>query len=173
MSYSNTNANQSWRVSFSALPTSLTELKALPEAALREPQHAAALLIPSLCLWPKNREEAIRMVNFLKGPGELSNYEIQFITERLRGNEYVPLSYFEGARPENSYQPTQPHSLNVATVPTSFAEEGYALLYLRSGGADSPRPVKLRQKASTGEWFLWEQMLLSQIRKPAVQDPWA
>ena len=37
-----------------------------------------------------------------------------------------------------------------------------------------PRPIKLRQKPSTGEWFLWEYSSpLSGIRTPAAQDPWA
>ena len=58
-------------------------------------------------------------------------------------------------------------------MPTSFDEEGYAKLYLKSSGADSPRPVQLRQKPSSGEWFLWDQMLLSQIREPISADPWA
>lgn len=166
-------ANQSWKISFTALPTSLAELQALPEAAMKEPHHAAALLIPALCLWPANKDEAIRMINFLKGPQALSTYELQFISERLKGNEYVPLSFYDGACPENGYQPLRPYTITVSAVPTSFAEDGYALLYLRSGGADSPRPVKLRKKPSTGEWFLWEQMLLSQIRKPVSEDSWA
>lgn len=169
----NTGSNKSWKVSFNAIPTSLEELRSLPEAGMKEPYYAAALLIPSLCMWPKNKEEAINMINFLKGPEPLSTYDKSFISERLRGYEYLPFSYFEGAAPENGYQPKAPYIIEVTTVPTSFASEGYAQLYLRSGGADSPRPVKMRQKPSTGEWFLWEQMLLSQIRIPVSQDPWA
>ena len=35
-------------------------------------------------------------------------------------------------------------------------------------------PMKLRQKGSTGEWFLWEySSVLSGIRIPAAEDPWA
>ena len=166
-------SNQSWKVSFAALPTTLTELQSLPEAAMIEPHHTAALLIPALCLWPQNKDEAIRMINFLKGPQALSTYETQFISERLRGNEYVPFSFFDGACPENEYSPSALPTITVSSVPISFAEDGYATLYLRSGGADSPRPVKLCRKPSSGEWFLWDQMLLSQIRKPVSQDSWA
>lgn len=166
-------SNRHWQVVFTNLPTSLAELKALPESALFEPHHAAALLIPALCLWPQNKAEAINMINFLRGPQPLSTYETQFITERLRGNEYVPMSYFEGSSPQNGYEPGRPFTVTVSTVPTSFAEAGYAQLYLQSAGADSPRPVKLRNKPSTGEWFLTDQMLLAQIRKPVSQDPWA
>lgn len=52
-------------------------------------------------------------------------------------------------------------------------EQGYLTLHIRSGGADSPRQIKLRQKPSTGQWFLWEQFLLSDIRPPVSADPWA
>lgn len=169
----NIDSNKSWEVNFNEIPTSLEVLKSLPESKMKEPYYAAALLIPSLCLWPTNKDEAINMINYLKGPQPLSTYEKNFISERLRGFEYLPFSYFVGATPENGYEPTAPYKIIISTVPTSFAEEGYAQLYLRSGGADSPRPVKMRQKPSTGEWFLWEQMLLSQIRMPVFKDPWA
>ena len=50
--------------------------------------------------------------------------------------------------------------------------EGYLTLYVNCSGADSPRPLKLRKKPSTGQWFLWEQQLLAGIRIPAAADPW-
>jgi hypothetical protein len=165
--------NQSWQVSFDELPTTLEMLRSLPLAGLQEPHYAAALLIPALCVWPANQNAAQEMISFLKGPRELSNREIQFISERLRGQEYLPFSYFEGTSPENGYEPSQPYTVTVSTVPASFDQAGYAKLYLRSSGADSPRPVQLRKKESSGEWFLWEQMLLSGIRTPASADPWA
>ena len=46
-----------------------------------------------------------------------------------------------------------------------------SLEFIRSGGADSPRPIVLRQKGE--QWFLWQQLLMSAIRTPAAQDPWA
>ena len=41
------------------------------------------------------------------------------------------------------------------------------------GGADNPRPIKLRQRGSDGKWFLWEQYLLTGVRTPKDSDPWA
>lgn len=169
----NKSGNQSWQVTFDQLPTNLDMLRALPQASMQEPHFAAALLIPALCLWSTDKDVAIEMINFLKGPQGLSVREIQFISERLRGKEYVPFSYFAGSSPENGYGPTKPLTVTVSTVPTSFDEAGYAKLYLQSGGADSPRPVQIRQKESSGEWFLWDQMLLSDIRIPVSADPWA
>lgn len=165
--------NQSWQLTFDELPTTVEALRALPQANLREPYYAAGLLIPVLCLWPSNQSTAMEMMNFLKGPQGLSTHEIQFINERLRGKEYLPFSYFEGTTPQNEYEPARPYTVTISTVPTSFDEAGYAKLYLQSSGADSPRPVQLREKASSGEWFLWDQMLLSQIREPVSADPWS
>ena len=165
--------NQSWQVTFDELPTSVDMLRALPQASLQEPHFAAALLIPALCQWPVNQNAAIEMINFLKGPEALSKHDIQFINDRLRGKEYVPFSYFEGTAPGNEYKPSQPFIVTVSTVPTSFDQDGYAKLYLQSSGADSPRPVQIRKKESSGEWFLWDQMLLSDIRPPVSAEPWA
>ena len=173
MGFFSKGSNQNWQITFNNLPRSLEELKALPEADLSQPHYVAGLLIPVLCLWPENRNQALEMINFLRGPAPLSTYETQFISDRLRGNEYIAYSYFQGARPENNYQATKPFTLTISSVPNSFAEENYGQLYLQSGGADSPRPVKLRKKPSTGQWFLTDQMLLAQIRKPVEADPWA
>ena len=169
----NNNKNQSWKITFNELPTSVDMLRALPEANLKEPHYAAGLLIPALCLWPINQNAALEMLNFLKGPQGLSTREIQFMNERFRAKEYLPFSYFQGSSPENGYKPSRPYTVIISTVPTSFDEDGYVKLYLQSSGADSPRPVQLRQKPSSGEWFLWEQMLLSDIRIPVSEDPWA
>ena len=95
--------------------------------------------------------------------------------DRLRGKSYLPLAYFEGATPENGYQPQVPYALNVLADPRpQDLEPGYLRVFLKTAGADSPRPMKLRQKASTGEWFLWEySSILSGIRIPAAEDPWS
>lgn len=168
----NKASSKVWRVEFAFFPTTLAQLQTLPEATLKEPHHAAALLIPALCMWGVKQSAALEMINFLKGPSPLSQREIQFINERLRGKDYLPSSFFEGATPENGYEPSKSYVVCVSTSPISFDESGYAKLYLKSGGADSPRPVQLRQKLSSGEWFLWEQMLLSDIRPPVADDPW-
>ena len=115
------------------------------------------------------------MLEYLRGPRPLSNMDKQFIADRFRDKDYVPRSYFDGATPANNYEPTQPLTLRFFESPYSRTNigEGYLTLYIRSGGADGPRELKLRTKPSTGQWFLWEQMLLSGIREPVGADPWA
>lgn len=157
---------------FNALPKTVEELKVLPEASLDNPYKAAALTVCALCVFPENREAAIEMLNFLKGPQPLSPSEINFIRDRFMDEKkYVPFSYFEGSSPENDYTPSVPFKITVFSNPYSFQEANYATLFIKSTGADSERMVKFRKKGD--QWFLWEQFLLSDIRKPKSQDSWA
>lgn len=168
-------ANEIYKVSLQKLPDSLAEMQAMPEADLKDPAKTAALAIAALSLYPKNKDESIKMLEFLSGPKGVSPYEKQFIADRFRDKDYVPRSYFEGATPENNYEPNKPYTLNLFENPYSRDNfnEGYLTLHINSGGADSARQIKLRTKPSTGEWFLWEQFLLADIRKPVEEDPWA
>ena len=163
-----------WTIVLQDIPTSLAQLQTLPEAALTQPYHAAALTVVALCSYPVHRNNAIEMLNFLKGPSPLTPREISFLNDRFMDAIYVPASYFDGATPENAYIPTEPYTLHVLTNPYSYAQqsEGYVKLFMQSGGADSPRPITLRLKPSTGQWFLWEQSLLPSIRPPVPSDPW-
>lgn len=158
---------------FEKLPKNMAELQAMPESALQTPFQAAALTVAVLCRYGEEKEAAIEMLNYLKGPQALSNYELQFLRDRLSAKEYKPRSFFHGAVPENDYTPDQPYTIAVFEGPYSFLEAGYAKLMIQSSGADSPREIKLREKPSSGQWFLWENYLLSDIREPKSADRWA
>lgn len=165
--------NHSESLTFSALPNSLSELQALPEASLDSAFKTTALTIAALCAYEKNPDACIEMLNFLKGPAEVSTYEKGFIKERLNGKFYKTFSFFDGATPENGYKPNTPYVIKVSENPYSFDEENWATLYVTSGGADNPRPIKLRKKPSTGQWFLNDIQCLADIRVPVEEDPWA
>lgn len=164
--------NKTEKIVFSALPEDLEEFKSLPQAALSSPFDTAAMTVLALCFYPENKELSIDMLNYLRGPRPLNGMEKQFIADRFRDKDYVPRSYFEGAKPENDYLPNEPYTVSVSEDANSYAEEGYANLFIPSGGADSPRPVKLRL-AKDGKWYLWEQYLLTGIRQPESRNPWA
>ena len=165
--------NRSESFTFATLPTNVAELQALPEASLDSAFKTTALTIVALCRYEQNPDEAIEMLNFLKGPEEVSTYEKQFIRERMEGKMYKARSYFAGATPQNSYTPTTPYTITVSENPYSFDNENWATLYVTSGGADNPRPIKLRKKPSTGQWFLNDIQCLADIRVPVSEDPWA
>lgn len=167
-----TGENKSVKITFSSLPESYEAFTALPEAKMDNPFSTAALSVLAFCFYPENKEMSLKMLDFLRGPRPLSVMDKQFIADRFRDKDYVPRSYFEGATPNNNYLPSEPYSIVVSENPYSYQNEGYATLYLTSGGADSPRSVQLRL-AKDGKWYLWEQYLLADIRKPEDQNPWA
>jgi hypothetical protein len=158
---------------FTELPSNLAALQALKEAALTTPYQTAALTVAALCRYGDSTHDAIEMLNFLKGPQALSGHEVQFLRDRLTGKTHKPFSFFTGATPDNDYTPARPYQITVFAGPYSFQEQGYAKLMIRSSGADAPREIKLREKPSSGQWFLWENYLLSDIREPKSADPWA
>ncbi len=166
--------NKSETFTFNALPESLAEMQALPEGKLDTPFKTAALTVCALCAYAADRQIGTEMLNWLRGPRLLSGVDISFLNDRFRdGKTYVPFSYFEGATPENNYTPSEPYKITISTNPYSDANEGYMKLFIKSGGADSAREVVLRKRNSDGVWFLWEQMLLPDIRTPKAADPWA
>lgn len=158
---------------FTKKPESLLELKALPEASMDTAFKTAALAMVVLLNYEDNANLTYEMLDYLKGPESLSEYEKQFIKERLLGKEYKICSYFAGATTENGYVPSSPLKITVSDLPNSFSEENWATLFVKSSGADSLRQIKLRKKPSTGQWFINELMCLSDIRTPAALDPWA
>lgn len=158
---------------FAALPESLAEMQALPEAALTDPFQTAALTVCALCAYAADKTVGLEMLNWLRGPRPMGGHETAFLDERFRDKlTYIPFSYFKGAAPENDYTPATPFTLTVETNLYSDANEGYKKLFIRSGGADHPREVVLRKKAD-GTWLLWDQALMVTIREPKSADPWA
>ena len=156
------------------MPESLPEFQARI-AGGRQPEHICALFLCALALFDRDKDAGTAAMDILRGPRPMMPYDCQFLCDRLRGKAYLPLAYFEGATPENGYRPQAPYTLNILADPRpQDPEPGYLRLFLKTAGADSLRPIKLRQKTSTGDWFLWEySSILSGIRIPSAEDPWA
>ena len=133
-----TNRTESF--TFAALPNSVAELQALPEASLDSAFKTTALTIAVLCAYEKNPDGCIEMLNFLKGPAEVSTYEKGFIKERLNGKFYKTFSFFEGATPENGYKPNTPFVIKVARIPTPLTRRTGQLSMLQAAARIIPVP---------------------------------
>ncbi len=159
--------------SFGKIPAGVSELQAFPEASLDSAFKTAALVMIALARYEECPEDSYAMLDWLKGPENLSNHEKAFIKERLTDKGYKIRSYFKGATPANGYAPAVPYTVEIIENPYSFDNENWATLWVKSSGADNMRSVKLRQKPSTGQWFLNDIQCLSEIRLPKEADPWA
>ena len=161
------------KVIINKLPTNLEEFKSMSQMDLTKPENTCAMFLCALNLFVQDKSTGIEAINILKGPVDLNTYETNFIADRLRDKTYLPLIYFEGAKPDNNYQPTTPYTLIFyPDGRPQDIESGYMRLYLKTAGADAPRAIKLRQKGN--EWFIWEYPgIVMDVRKPAQEDPWA
>lgn len=166
------NTSDNVTITFNKMPESMADFMALPETDLSDPFKTAALTIMAFCYYPSNKDFALEMLSYLRGPRPLSEYDKQFIRDRFMDKDYVPRSYFNGTSPANDYKPSVPYSITLFENPYSYTDQGYAKLYVNSSGADSPRYVQLRL-AKDGKWYLWEQFILSDIRQPESSNPWA
>ena len=175
--------NQRVTAVIQTLPQSVAEMQSLPQASLASPYGTAALTVAALCAYEQNPQAAADMLGFLRGPRPLTPHDLQFMRDRLRGKGYKTFSFFEGSSPQNNYTPARPYRVTVFDNPYSWVSEDssqssvgpvqYARLLIQSSGADNPRPITLRYKPSTNQWFLWEHQLLADIRASAAADNWA
>ena len=126
-----------------------------------------------------NDANFIDMLQYLMGDNQpISNLMRQQIKDRMTQNgkyEFIGKSYFNGATPENDYTPSIPYTIEVTENDYSRQEEGYVRLFLKSGGADSPRPITVRL-AKDGNYYIWSDSfmgILSDIRPIKSINPWA
>ena len=59
-------------ITLERLPATVEELAAMPQAALTVPEEVAALTVAALARFPENQEDAVRMLDFLRGPRPLN-----------------------------------------------------------------------------------------------------
>lgn len=161
------------QVILNSIPSSAAEFSNMSQMDITKPENTCAMFLCALQMYIDNKDAGVEAMNMLRGPRPMTPYDIQFLRDRLRDKKYLPMAYFEGATPQNGYKPNMPYTLNVLPDPRpQDIEEGYIRVFLKTAGADSPRPVKLRGKG--GKWYLWEySSVLSGIRIPAQEDPWA
>lgn len=162
---------------FDKIPETVEELKALPQADMKDAFGSVAMTVLALNMYYVDQKIGTEALDFVMGPGTPANIEISRINDSIRQNgKLVPLSYFEGATNENNYVPKTPYTIKVYEYATSkdIYDQGYYRLFVKSGGADSERQVTLRTKKSTGEWFAHEfSSLYMGIKTAKADDPWA
>ena len=93
------------QVTLTHQPDTAAEFEALSR---RTPEEVCACFLCALNLYIKDKDAGVAAMDLLRGPRPMTPYDAQFLRDRLRGKEYLPLAYFEGAAPENSYTPAPP-----------------------------------------------------------------
>lgn len=93
-----------------------------------------------------------------------------FFVDRMATQPYIFTSYAKGATPQNNYAiDYQRFELNITKSQQDSTGRGWQL-FIQSGGADSPRPMYMKQSEQTGLWYVSEfNNMYVDIRKPV--DP--
>ena len=97
------------KVKLNTLPATLAEFQALPRST---PEEVCAGFLCALNLYTKSPNDGVAAMDLLRGPRPMTPYDSQFLRDRLRGKEYLPLAYFDGATPQNgplhAHRPARP-----------------------------------------------------------------
>ena len=141
---------------WAALPRDYQEFKARYQQEGRTPEGAVKLYFEAVFCYinEATRAEGSKMVRYAlhyDRPIEQSRNLATF-AERLRDPErhHIFRSFAAGTSPENDYR-MSPDNFNLV-VTRKTQEQGYLRLFLRSSGADSPRPVWVKE--FDGLWYM-------------------
>ena len=123
------------QVKLNTLPATLAEFQALPRST---PEEVCAGFLCALNLYTKSPNDGVAAMDLLRGPRPMTPYDSQFLRDRLRGKEYLPLAYFDGATPQNGYRPTAPYTLTVLPDQRpQDVEEGYLRVFLQTAPGEA------------------------------------
>jgi hypothetical protein len=163
------------KVSVNEIPGNAKGFDELTAAITNTPEGAAAKMVLALTLYSVNQGDGEIALAKVVHPGQLSpagsesklsKRSIDLIKNQIGGKPHQMHSYIIGTSPDQGYQlPAPPYSFDFTTNPHSGrAEEGRIKLFIKSSGADSPRPITV-QTDSSGTWKATEwSSLLSGIR---------
>ena len=73
------------KITVSSVPTTSEEFSALPQNDLSKPENTCTMFLLALALYLKDSNAGVAALNTLRGPRPLSNYDIQFLRDRLHG----------------------------------------------------------------------------------------
>lgn len=157
---------------FSKFIDNVDDLKKLD---ITDEYQGVCAVIFALAVFETNPDKAREMLEYINGPEDVSEFDIDFIENQIDQYPYVMRSYFDGTSPEEDYE-LKDISITIKENIYSRDEKGYVKMWLHSTGADSDRYVMLRKKESTNEWFLFSDTykgLMAGIRAPKIQDKWS
>ncbi|ORX65031.1 hypothetical protein BCR32DRAFT_272871 [Anaeromyces robustus] len=151
----------------------------------------AALYVATLNAWtPNTANEVDAMMKILcesptsqaLGSEIYNNHSSQAMRMSMNQNEkykYLGPSYMEGATPCNGYKMIEPKTIIVKdyVYDGSWSDNYESKIYtmvVQSGGADTPRLLKVYQDPFDFEWYIfsdsWKSLMLD-IRKPMLNLP--
>jgi hypothetical protein len=148
------NANDKASVTITHFPTTIEEFADMVDQIGTTPQGAVAMELVAMEVYRRNQSvglECLKLVNTESNMNSLRRH----LPDKLRGTDsyarpYLVAAFFQGANPENGYNPSYPYVVKVKTNPNRPYEESNMLkgtvihLMVYSDGYDTPwRPISV------------------------------
>ena len=159
-------------LTFSRMLVSVDDLKQLD---ITDEYQSVCAIIFTLARFEDDKDVSKQMLEYINGPEDVSDFDIDFMKNQIKQYPYVIRSYFDNTSPEENYE-VKEVSITIKENLYSRDENDYVKLWLHSSGADFDRSVMLRKKESTGEWFLFSDTykgLMASIRIPTDENKWS
>lgn len=131
------------------LPSSMEEYKARYEKEAKTPEGAAKLWFEAVFLYQNAETKSLgrkMLLDIMKSlPDDFDrNSGYAKMVERIKNNPEIFRSFCAGSSPSNGYKADIENCELTVTSTREEAENTFAV-FLKSSGADSPRPMKLTQ----------------------------
>lgn len=167
-------------VTVDKLPTSTEEFIQFRDKMATTPEGGAVAFIVASMLYSQNPTMGRECVIIQTDMGQLeqsnSGYKGYNLTssnnfqlKQIDGRKHIPFSYAQGTTNENGYQlPSGPIKIKIERV--TDAGNGMKKVFVWSTGADSARPITLKQN-DKGMWKAWEfSSIMVAVRPPVVKS---
>lgn len=151
-------------ISIEEIPTDLDQFLELRDEIAQTPQGGAAMFVVSMLLYEQDPELGMKAFTISLDRQKLykdNNGYKGYMPDRTFQNNvksyfaprmYIGRSYILGTSPEKGYRLAEsPHNMQFSTNIHSEQPDGSMRVFIKSSGADSPRPVTLK-KNNRGIW---------------------
>lgn len=172
---------QAQELQIPSIPSDLDAFLELRDDLAQTPQGGAAIFVTAMLMYEQDKELGLQAFTIALDRNLLSKNQSGykgFVPKRsfqsnLRSyfapRSYIGRSYVKGTSPEKGYTlPDAPYRMQLSTNIHSEQSDGSMRVFIKSSGADSPRPVTLKQN-NRGLWKVTNySSLFMGMRRPAL-----
>jgi hypothetical protein len=172
------DGNQIITVSVERIPTTIEDFVELRDELAQTPEGGAAVFVAAMNMYVNDPELGIQAFTIALDRSQLQEASdgykgfrpgfryMNLIRSELKQKPYIAPSYFAGTDPGSAYRlPPPPYMIEVHTNPHSDIGPDEKKYFIRSTGADSPRPIYLK-KNNREIWKVTNESLILGVRPP-------